>query len=468
MKILDILNTPWMINIEYHQEMMSIYESHMRGEKIDFKAFESAFLESINKSPQENELNIQNGIAIINVIGPITPQKSFFGFLFGATSMPDISRQLKLADESSEVREKLFNMNTPGSTVEGMFELAEQVRESAKLKPIRTFTNGMIASGGYLIAAATDEILISGVANQIGSIGVITSKTDLTEAKKGLGIITTEYVSGKYKNIGSSDRKTDDFENKAIQETVDYMAGLFYENVSQDRNLDVEFIAGLEAKLLIGQQAIDAGLVDGVSTLEEIINAGDSGGGSMPSAKTLNIEVKNMGDKINLTLSTLEVDYPEVFQAASDKISSEASAVGCLTERERIKGITAAAANLPWLEKVVEDCIASGASVGEACQKMMAEQSTRLSTEGVKLRAETEKAVDFKETEQMQQSEDAASNKKVEKVEAEKIETPEVVTAEIFEASADMKAEFGDFGSYSALIEAEGKGQVNIFKGGSK
>ena len=453
MKILDILNAPWAISQNYHQEMSQLYKSHMLGEKIDFKAIESAFIEETSKRDgTQNELNIQNGIAIINVSGPLTPQASFFSFFFGGRSMADIAKQLKLADESSEVKEKLFYMNTPGGTVEGAFELAEQVRESAKIKPIKTYTDGMIASAGYLLAAATEEILISSGTNQVGSIGVISSKTDWTELDKKSGIVTTEYVSGKYKNIGSPDRKRDDFEDKAIQGTVDYLASIFIDNIATDRNLDVEFIDGLEAKLLIGQQAIDAGLVDGVSTFDTIIKPDSSSADFIPSKETLKIEVKKMSEVF--TIAQIQADSPDVYNAIFEAGKIEGAAIGIVDERARITAINSAT---PGLEDVKQDCINSGLDAGQSALKMLKAQEAKQAAVGVALKAEVQPAVELQEVEVVKAMTEP-------KKEDEVLKTPE----QTFEASAELKAEFGDVETYMAFIEADANGQVKMFQWGDK
>lgn len=446
MKILDILNSPWMIDIKYHQEMSMLYRSHMLGDKIDFKAFESAF---DSEAKNENELNVQNGIAIINVTGPLTPQASFFSFFFRGTSMPDISRQLKIADESSDVKEKLYFMNTPGGAVEGAFELAEQTFESSKIKPIRTFTNGMIASAGYLLASATDEIIISSETNQIGSIGVISTKSDWTEYDKKMGIEYTEYVSGKYKNIGSPDRKRDDFEDKAIQGTVDYLATVFFEKVSKYRGLDIDFIDSLQASILIGKQAIDAGLVDGVSTFDKLIYSGVSSAEAMPSLKTLNITEEKMGDTI--TIANLESDNKDVYTAVKDQGKIEGVSEGMISERARIKGIYASA--LPGQESIAEECIDAGMSIGDSAQKMIADHKTKLKATSETLKTEAAAPVVIDEVVPVVQTK--APDKDV-----VKSGTPK----EQFEASVELQKEFGDIETYEAFMKAEEAGQVRILK----
>jgi signal peptide peptidase SppA len=389
MKILDILNAPWMIDVDYHREMSQLYKSHMKGDKIDFKAFEAAFLEDSNQRIKRgNELNIQNGVAIIDITGPLTPSSSFFSFFFEGTSMAFISNQLRLADESQEVKEKLYSMRTPGGTVEGAFELAEQTFESAKVKPIRTFTDGMIASAGYLIASATNEILISGITNQIGSIGVISAKADFTEMDKKMGVEFTEYVSGKYKNIGSPDRKRDAFEDGAIQGTVDYLATLFFEKVSEYRGLDVGFIDELQAKLLIGQQAIEAGLVDGVSTFQESLNDDNKG--------VLRME--------KLTLESFKAQNTELFNQIDSAAYERGVEAGMITgktegaegERLRITGIESAA--FPGQDELKSALIADGkTTAGEAAIQFNSAQKQVVADVGKQITADSPKPVEFLE-----------------------------------------------------------------------
>ncbi len=439
-----------MIDLDYHKEMSQLYKSHMLGDKIDFKKFEAAFLtESELTRQRENELDIRNGVAVIEINGPLTPQASFFSFFFRGTSMPWVSDQLKLADESDEVKEKLFVMNTPGGTVEGAFELAQQTFESAKIKPIKTFTTGMIASAGYLIAAATDKIYISGITNQVGSIGVISTKSDWTEHDKNYGVEYTEYVSGKYKNVGSPDRKRDKFEDSAIQETVDYLAGLFFSKVEEYRGIDTKTISSLEAKLLIGNQAIDGGLVDGVSTIDILIDSGNSSADILPNISNKKIEVEKMSDQI--TVASLEVDHSEIYGSVKEAGKSEGMSEGILSERNRISGIHAV--SMPGQDALVQECIEKGLSVGDSAIKLTADNRAKLEIEGQKIQVEAQEPVAIKEDEVVEQA----------VVADEKPKTP----AEEFEASAELQADFGDFETYEAYLGAESSGRVRVLsKGG--
>jgi signal peptide peptidase SppA len=360
MKILDILNAPWMITSGYHGDMTKLYLSHMRGEKIDFKAIEKAFIDGSDQRKEKLErLNIVNEIALIDISGPLTPGSSFFSFFFGGTAMDDIRTQMRLADESPDVREKLFVVNSPGGTVEGAFELADDVKASNEIKPINTFSAGTIASAAYLIVAPTNTITITGKSNQIGSIGVITSKSDFTEYDEKLGIKFDEYVSGEYKNIYSPDRKTDKFVSDAIQETVDYLATLFIDYVSEQREqLSAEFLTGLQARVLIGQQAIDGGLVDGVSTLEALTNKKQSGATNFNSGKNM--------DKLELKEKHPDL-YAEIYgegEKNGKTVSADSKAEIRGEERKRIAGIQGA--SFPGQEKLVAECIEKGTTIGDS------------------------------------------------------------------------------------------------------
>ncbi len=446
MKILDILNLPWMIDIDFHKEMAQIYKSHMLGGKINFKEIEASYFSDIEAQRQkDNELNIKNGVAIIDVDGPLTPQSGFFSAYFRGTSMPGISKQLKLADESDEVKEKLFVMNTPGGTVEGAFELAQQISESSKVKPIKTFTKGMIASAGYLLAAATDKIYISGITNQVGSIGVISTKSDWTEHDKNYGVEYTEYVSGKYKNVGSPDRKRDKFEDSAIQETVDYLAGLFFEKVMEYRGIDTETIKDLEAKLLIGEQAIDSRLVDGVSTIDILTNSGESSADISPNLSNKKTEVEKMGDKI--TVASLETEHNEIYGSVKEAGKSEGMSEGILAERDRISKIHAV--SMPGQDAIVQECIEKGLSVGDSAIKLTADSRAKLEMEGKKVQAEVQEPVVIKETEVIEQA-------------TAVVEDEPKTAKEEFETSEALQAEFGDFETYKAFVDADANGQVKI------
>lgn len=273
MKISDIINGPWAITPEMHNEIRSIYAKHLRGEKIDIKDIEAKTGKTLENKEQDYE--VINNTAIITIDGVIAKKMNLLSRISGGVSTQLIERDIRNTIEDSDIEKLILYMDTPGGTVDGTFELANFIFEQRGKKPIITFTDGQLASAGYLIGAATDAIYISGNTTQVGSIGVVAAHEDYSKMEEKIGIKTTEIYSGRYKRIVSQYAPLSEDGRRTMQEEVDYLYSVFIDAVAKFRGTTSEDVLNRMStdskRIFIGHQAINAGLVDGVSTLNSLI-----------------------------------------------------------------------------------------------------------------------------------------------------------------------------------------------------
>jgi len=270
MKTLDILTSPWVIQPEKLSEIKSIFQSHFHGEYIDWKSMKAQ--SGIQLSGEEKKYQVIGGVAIIPVQGPLTKGMSLMSFLFGGSSMRQIGYNIKAALADTAVNSLILDIDSPGGTVDGTEELAELIYQSRGKKPIKAYTDGNMMSGAYWIASAADEIFISGDTTMVGSVGVVGTHVDQSESDKQEGIKVTEITSGPYKRMASSHKPLDENSRKYMQNMIDYIAAVFTETaLIRNRKLSEAQAAEIsQSKIYIGKRAIDAGLVDGISTISAI------------------------------------------------------------------------------------------------------------------------------------------------------------------------------------------------------
>lgn len=298
MKLLDIMTAPWMISREKLAEIRGIYQTHMRGDKIDTKAIESQLAIAIGENKERGQYDIRNGVAVIPIVGVISKELSLFSFFFDGVSTRGTALMIKDALADDEVESILLDIDSPGGTVDGTQELAELIYSSRGQKPIIAYTDGMMASAAYYIGAAADKIYISGDMPDIGSIGVVMTHLDYSKSDEMYGYKETDIFAGKYKRITTGNRPLTEEGKEYLQDQVDYVYSIFVNDVAKYRGVSVEdALAMADGKIFIGRQALDAGLVDGVATYDELVNT------TLPVMqrearesdwlKKLNMEVKN-------------------------------------------------------------------------------------------------------------------------------------------------------------------------------
>jgi signal peptide peptidase SppA len=272
MRIIDVLTSPWAIVPEKLFEIQEIYRTHLRGDKIDIEAIEAQTGKPLDNKKERYQ--IVNDTAIIPIQGVIAKKMNLFTQISGGASTHLVGRDIKEALADDSIKSILLDIDSPGGTVDGTQELGDIVFAGRDKKPIIAYSDGMIASAAYWIGSAADKIYISGDTIDIGSIGVVASHVDYSEWEKKVGIKTTEIYAGKYKRIASDTKPLSKEGKQYIQDQVDYLYSIFVDQVAKNRGVSSEKVLKdmADGRIFIGKQAITAGLVDGVSTLDRLIN----------------------------------------------------------------------------------------------------------------------------------------------------------------------------------------------------
>lgn len=272
MKIIDVLTSPWAIVPEKLYEIQEIYSTHLRGEKIDISAIEAR----IGKPAAEDEkpYDVVNNIAVISIHGVIAKRMNLFTRISGGVSTELAGKALDQALDDPDVTGILLDIDSPGGVIDGIQELADKVYAGRDTKPVVVYSDGMMASAAYWIGSAADLVYISGGTVMVGSIGVVATHVDYSQYEKKLGIKTTEIYAGKYKRIVSQYKPLSKEGHQDLQDTVDYLYTVFVDEIAKNRGVSAETVLEnmADGKIFIGKQSIDAGLVDGVSTRDRLIN----------------------------------------------------------------------------------------------------------------------------------------------------------------------------------------------------
>ena len=214
-----------------------------------FKAMLFLLLLFLLFAPQSEKDLTPNNLEEINLTGPI----------MDAT---EIVTEIDEAADNENIKGVLLSVNSPGGAVAPSIEISYAIKRLRAKKPVVAYAKGTMASGSYYASIWANEI-ISNPGSMVGSIGVIMQGADLSEIMSKIGIKTQGVHAGKYKQIGTPDRKWKDYEvnelNKVIQGTYD----MFTKDVANARGLDIsERNNFANAHIFTASQAKAVGLVD--------------------------------------------------------------------------------------------------------------------------------------------------------------------------------------------------------------
>jgi len=228
-------------------------------------------LEADRGAPLENtyEANIREGVAVIPVHGVLSRYASCFQEVSGMTSYDWIAQDFRKAVNNGAVRAILLDIDSPGGEVNGVDELAKQIRAARGKKPIVAYVGGQACSAAYWLASASDRIVCQAT-SELGSIGIVMMLTDYSKQEEMEGIDRIEFVSSRSPNK-RLDPESDEG-RAAIIAQCDALYDVFVQTVADNRGVtpkEVQSDYG-QGGSFIGQTAIDQGLADQLGDFESL------------------------------------------------------------------------------------------------------------------------------------------------------------------------------------------------------
>lgn len=252
-----------------------------------------------------------NVVALEGVIYDTTLSKSPFKTLLNSAYVRD---ELKTALKDDHVKAVLLRMNSPGGTVAASQEIYQLVRKLVKAnKPVVVSMGDVCASGCYYIASAASAI-VSNNGTLTGSIGVISQGVNYQGLMEKLGLKDQTFKSGKYKDLGSGQREMTLEEREILQKLLDDSYDQFLTDIVAAREIDrKELEDKAQGLVYTGRQALEAGLVDHLGTLDDTKNElrallaaqGYDKAGSIKFVETWNkAKLSSLDDLLDLGLSS--------------------------------------------------------------------------------------------------------------------------------------------------------------------
>lgn len=213
-------------------------------------------------------------LAVIPLHGVIVHRADLFSDISGASSIERFRARLNDALADDSVASILIDIDSPGGTVDGLIEMAEELRQArGGEKPIRAIANTEAASAAYWLGAQAGELIVS-PSGEIGSIGVWSAHIDQSKYQEAMGVKTTLVSAGRYKVEGNPFEPLGEEARASMQESVDRYHTQFVADVAKGRGVSkakVEKEFG-EGRMVGPAQALAAGMVDRVASFEETLS----------------------------------------------------------------------------------------------------------------------------------------------------------------------------------------------------
>ena len=274
----------WLGDQEAHAKL-DFYEQKFAGELPEKVAYSEDDEPRLDKN--FNVLTDRKGLAIleryadkavIKVHGSLTNAWSWWHDVFPGyvTSYEAIRDALAIAGNEQGVNEIYMDFATGGGGVRGLDTTSDMIRRVNAVKPVYAHTDSHAFSAGYWLASSARRVTASRMA-EVGSIGTLMVLENYSEAAAKEGVKYHVFRAGEFKAIGLPFEELTEEHAAYLQANLEKTNSFFMEHVSRHRNLMLSDRQKWgEGKTFFAEEAKTVGLIDGVTTLADLLGSSAS------------------------------------------------------------------------------------------------------------------------------------------------------------------------------------------------
>jgi len=223
---------------------------------------------------QSSVSNSGGGIAVLPLYGIVTQRGNMVDDVSGpgTASTQQFSNILRAALQDETVSQILIDIDSPGGSVYGVAELADEIVSARAQKPVVAIANSLAASAAYWIGCSASEFYVT-PGGEVGSIGVWQAHQDYSKAMDEAGVKTTLISAGKFKVEGNPYAPLDEEAQGFMQSRVDDYYAAFTKAVAKGRGVPISQVRdGMgQGRVLGADAALASSMVDGIATFENVV-----------------------------------------------------------------------------------------------------------------------------------------------------------------------------------------------------
>ena len=277
--IAEFLATPWALMPERLNAVAAVlarWSSNTPASEDVMQriAADRSAREARRQSNQVNGGGAGNGIAVLPLYGVVTQRGNMVDDVSGpgSVSTQQFAASLRQALTDESVSQILIDIDSPGGSVYGVAELADEIISARAQKPVIAIANSLAASAAYWIGACASELYVT-PGGEVGSIGVWQAHQDYSKAMDEAGVKTTLISAGKFKVEGNPYTPLDEDAQAFMQSRVDDYYAAFTKAVAKGRGVAIAQVRdGMgQGRVLGAEAALASNMVDGIASLDDVV-----------------------------------------------------------------------------------------------------------------------------------------------------------------------------------------------------
>ena len=233
-----------------------------------------------------------DGVAIIEMRGPMMKFESSFG---GASTVAT-RRMIRNAVSDRFVKSIVLVIDSPGGTVSGTKELADDVAWATTQKPLYTFIEDFSCSAAYWVASQATKVFSNATA-LVGCIGTYMVVYDQSEQYAEEGVVAHVIRAGDFKGAGVPGTKITPEQLADWQGEVNDLNAFFVAGVASGRGVALSTAEKwADGRAHVASKAQKMGLIDGITTMDAAIEMAVRARKPKPQVSTSRVVLADDGE----------------------------------------------------------------------------------------------------------------------------------------------------------------------------
>ena len=216
------------------------------------------------------------GVGIVNIDGLLRPRADASMRLTGGTSVRFLSQVISTMVRDSRLSSIVLRCDSMGGDFGGVPDLAQRIYESRDIKPIIAHADGWMAGSAFWLCSAATEVIATPSSPGIGGLGMVRthfSHADYLE-KQGVKVTLIASTKSPFKTEWNPYEPLTEAAKKHAQSQMDIAHAEMMSAVATYRRTDLlvamrDFGQG---RVLLSEDAKEAGLVDSVESFPDLID----------------------------------------------------------------------------------------------------------------------------------------------------------------------------------------------------
>lgn len=269
-----LYGTPWAIDAGKLEQVAAFLDRYTEGLRMTLEELQAAGFAPRAESGDGASVGGTATIAVIPIVGTIVQRAASVANASGGglVSMERTAQNFRAALNDPRVDAIVLDIDSPGGTITGVMELADEIYAARGRKAIVAVANAYAASAAYWLGSAAGEF-VAIPSGEVGSIGVFALHKDISASEQSQGIKTSLISAGKYKTAGNPWEPLSEDARTLMQGRVDEAYRRFVKTVARNRGTTEDAVRNGygEGSIVSADQAKREGMIDRVATLEETL-----------------------------------------------------------------------------------------------------------------------------------------------------------------------------------------------------